>query len=113
MIKLKELRKNKKMTQTDVAHYLNIAQTTYTGYETGKYEPTIATLIKLADLFDVTIDYLVGVSNKFIGNELDQELLSYTNQLNDLEKAKVIGYAKSRVEQQKENKYNELKNRLE
>ena len=55
-----ELRKLNKLTQRDVAQYLNILQPAYMCYENGKSEPTIDNLIKLADLFDVTLDELCG-----------------------------------------------------
>lgn len=55
-----ELRKLNKLTQRDVARHLGISQPSYTRYENGKSEPTIENLIKLADLFDVSIDFLCG-----------------------------------------------------
>ncbi len=58
--RLLEQRKLQHLTQCQVAKYLNIAQPSYIRYENGTAEPSIDTLIKLADLFDVTIDYLVG-----------------------------------------------------
>lgn len=55
---LKTIRKEKKITQNDISKYLNIDQTTYSGYETGKSEPNIETLKKLAKYFNVTLDEL-------------------------------------------------------
>ena len=55
-----ELRKLNKMTQRDVADRLGISQPSYIRYENGKSEPTIENLVKLADLFDVSLDYLCG-----------------------------------------------------
>ena len=57
---LKELRQKKKLTQVEMGKILNITGPTYNGYETGKYEPTIETLCKLADYFEVSLDYLIG-----------------------------------------------------
>lgn len=57
---LKALRKEHKLSQTEIAKILNIVQATYNGYETGKYEPSIETLCKLADYYNVSLDYLVG-----------------------------------------------------
>ena len=57
---LAELRKQNKLTQRDVANHLGISQPSYLRYENGKSEPTIDNLIKLADLFDVSLDYLCG-----------------------------------------------------
>lgn len=58
--RLIEQRKLNNMTQTDVAKYLEISQPSYIRYENGKAEPTYTNLVKLADLFDVSVDYLLG-----------------------------------------------------
>ena len=58
--RLSELRKKNKLTQQRVADYLGISRGAYANYETGAREPDTDTLIKLADLFGVTVDSLVG-----------------------------------------------------
>ncbi len=58
--RLAEQRKMNNMTQREVAQKLGIAQPSYIRYENGKAEPTIENLIKLADVFDVSIDFLCG-----------------------------------------------------
>ena len=58
--RLIEQRKINNLTQRDVAQKLGIAQPSYIRYENGKAEPSIENLIKLADLFDVSIDFLCG-----------------------------------------------------
>lgn len=55
---LKQLRNIKNQTQSDIAKVINVAPTTYLGYEKGTSEPNIDTLIKLADYFNVSLDYL-------------------------------------------------------
>lgn len=57
---LKQERENNNYTQKQVAELLHISQQAYAHYETGKREPTIDKLIKLADLYKVSIDFLVG-----------------------------------------------------
>ena len=57
---LLELRKLNNLTQKQVANQLGISQPSYIRYENGKAEPSLENLIKLADLFDVSIDYLCG-----------------------------------------------------
>lgn len=57
---LKELRQNKSLTQTQISEQLGIAQTTYAGYETNKHEPDLKMLIKIADLYKISLDYLTG-----------------------------------------------------
>lgn len=64
MQNLRALRKQNGATQVTLAKYLGIDQTTYSGYETGKSCPDINTLIRLADYFDVSLDYLCGRQNK-------------------------------------------------
>ncbi|GEP75685.1 helix-turn-helix domain-containing protein [Weissella thailandensis] len=59
-MRLKELRKGKGMQQQEAAKELNIPGSTYAGYERGEREPRIDMLIKLADYFDVSVDYLIG-----------------------------------------------------
>ena len=58
--RIKKLRGETGLTQEEFSNRLGIARTTYSGYERGTSEPDIATLLKFADYFDVTIDYLVG-----------------------------------------------------
>ncbi len=57
---LKELREKNKFTQKEVAEKVNITQRAYAFYETGDREPSIDTLIKIANLYNVPIDILVG-----------------------------------------------------
>lgn len=56
---LKQLRKFNNLTQLQVANAIGISQRTYSNYEIGTREPDINTIIKLADYFNVTIDYLL------------------------------------------------------
>ena len=57
-MKLKELRKENKLKQKQVAEYLNVAESTYRGYENETSEPPIETLKKIADYYHVTLDFL-------------------------------------------------------
>ena len=58
--RLMEQRKLNKLTQRQVADYLQIAQPSYIRYENGSAEPSLDALVKLADLFDVSVDYMLG-----------------------------------------------------
>lgn len=62
--RLKALREEKKVTQRVVAAYLGLTDTAYGFYEQGKNYPNMDILIKLADYFEVSLDYLVGRSEK-------------------------------------------------
>lgn len=61
--RLKELRHERGMTQQHIASLLNIKQQSYIRYEYGTGEPSLQTLIKLAEIFEVTTDYLLGISD--------------------------------------------------
>lgn len=60
MEELKKIRKNSKMTQQEVADKLAIKRSTYASYENSTNQPTLDTLKKLASLFDVSLDMLLG-----------------------------------------------------
>lgn len=58
--RLKELRLKKGLTQTELGKRLGVKQSTFTNWENGKREPNFETLIKLADLLEVSVDLLLG-----------------------------------------------------
>lgn len=60
MLRIKELRQQKGLKQDDIAKEFGISQQTISSYEKGIREPDITTLKKLADFFDVSLDYLLG-----------------------------------------------------
>lgn len=62
-MRIKELRKEKGITQNKFATELGISKCTISLYESGKREPDIATLLRIANYFDVSVDYLLGVVN--------------------------------------------------
>ncbi len=63
MERLKNLRIAKNLKQVDMASFLGIDRTTYVKYESGTNEPSKDTIIKLADYFNVSVDYIVGRTN--------------------------------------------------
>ena len=65
MLKLKELRKEKGLTQKEIGKIINCNQTAVGKYERGELEPSLDTLKKLADFFNCSIDYLVGCEDEF------------------------------------------------
>lgn len=75
---LRERKKNEdsKYTQGYVADLIGVARSTYTAYENGTKQPPIETVTKIADLFNVSTDYLVGRSNK--PNTIPNDLPSLT-----------------------------------
>ena len=60
MNRIRDLREDRDLRQSDLAKATGIDQRTISNYETGKTAPDAYALIKLADFFDVSIDYLVG-----------------------------------------------------
>ena len=59
-MRLKELRKKNGISRLRLATDLNTTQNTLSRYETGEREPGIDELIKIADYFNVSVDYLIG-----------------------------------------------------
>lgn len=95
--RLKQLRSERNLTQTDLANVLNIAKTTVAAYEQGKSEPSIDTLIKIADYFNVSIDYLSGKSDvkniKYAA--INEELGLSDNAIQNLKKCLALNYDSS------------------
>ena len=58
--RIRDLREDRDLRQTDVSKATGIDQKTLSNYETGKTSPDSYALIRLADFFGVSIDYLVG-----------------------------------------------------
>lgn len=58
--RIRNMREDQDLTQTQMASYLNIHQTTYSDYEIGNLNIPLPVLMKIADLFDTSMDYLVG-----------------------------------------------------
>ncbi len=86
--RLKDLRKQVGLTQVDVAEKLGISQPAYASWERGVKKPTQENLVKIAQILNVSVDYLVGNSEE-ITDELDNiELLFRMNSkgLNEEEK---------------------------
>ncbi|PFI17421.1 helix-turn-helix domain-containing protein [Bacillus cereus] len=79
--KINFLRKERKLRQEDMAKHLGIARTTYAMYEQGNREPDYNTLQKLADFFNVSVDYLLGRTDKR-NNDLDFEEILNDPELN-------------------------------
>jgi transcriptional regulator with XRE-family HTH domain len=57
---IRNLREDNDKLQVEMAAYLNVKQTTYSKYELGKINIPVDVLIKLADFYDVNLDYLLG-----------------------------------------------------
>lgn len=62
--RLKKLRKEARRTSKEMAEFLNVSQRAYLYYESATHYPDVAGLIKLADYFEVSTDYLLGRSQE-------------------------------------------------
>ena len=71
---LKSVRKLHGVTQKQVANSLEITETLYQKYEHGKVKPSFDNLIAIADYFNVSLDYLVGLSDEPRTLRKDEEL---------------------------------------
>lgn len=62
--RIRDLREDRDLKQTQLSKYLAIDQSTYSDYENGKINIPVDMLIKLADYYDVSLDYIVGRSDR-------------------------------------------------
>ena len=62
-LRMKELRKERKLKQQELADEFSVKLRTYQGYEYGESYPEVAKLLAIADFFDVSLDYLMGRSD--------------------------------------------------
>ncbi|MFI3254396.1 MAG: helix-turn-helix transcriptional regulator [Eubacteriales bacterium] len=103
MTDLYKLRKQKGLTQADMAKILGIAQQTYGNYEKGNRQPSLEMLVKLADSFEVTVDYLLGremptcLSTDTDNVSLDDLFML----LDDIDKAEIRGEIKGMLRAEK------------
>ncbi|MCD8295789.1 MAG: helix-turn-helix domain-containing protein [Clostridia bacterium] len=105
MERLKSLRKARGLKQEDVATFLGITKSAYGNYELGQREPSLASLVKLADYFNVSVDYLLErTSNAMIydsanlsatGNPRLDEMISVFRQLSPSMQENVLLTAKA------------------
>ncbi len=67
--RIRDLREDKDLNQTAVAKMLGMSQTGYSKYETGENDVPTAILIKLANFYGVSIDYLLGQTDNPLRND--------------------------------------------
>lgn len=90
MNRIKELRTERGITQADLAKILKTSDRAVGYYENGDREPDYSTLLKIADYFDVSIDYLLGASDIKNPNENkndDKEFVAFYEGYKDLDDA--------------------------
>lgn len=109
---LKQLRKSKRLTQQEVANFIGISQNNYSYWENGKVKIDNQSLKKLSELFNVSVDYILGNTNELTPttqsavispeqakeiwldslNKTDKKGIELYLQLNDEDKLKIIGF---------------------
>ena len=90
MNRIKELRTEKGITQADLAKILKISDRAVGYYENGDREPDYTTLLKIAEYFDVSIDYLLGrvdVRKDTTSAPNDKEFVAFYEGYKDLDDA--------------------------
>lgn len=61
--RIRDLREDADLSQTELAKMLGMSQTGYSKYETGENDIPTAILIKLSEIYNVSVDYMLGISN--------------------------------------------------
>ncbi len=91
--KLRALRMEKKLTQNDLAARLGIVGASVSSYEKSKQYPSVEVLIQLCQIFDVSADYLLGLSddkNFNISTLTDEQLQIVLRLINEFEQFNVL-----------------------
>ena len=114
-LKIKELRSEKSITQQEIASAIKISRSVISEYESGKSEPTANVIIKLADFFGVSADYLLGRSDD-LGNITvqsptesqltaeEKELLSLFRKMTSGQKTRVTAFCEGVLSAPEKNK---------
>ncbi|MBE6089810.1 MAG: helix-turn-helix transcriptional regulator [Clostridium beijerinckii] len=79
--RLRELREEKEMNQDEVAKKINVSRSTYANYESNRAVPSIQTLIDLANLHEVSVDYIVGNTNIKESYYKDPKICNFINRM--------------------------------
>lgn len=104
MLKIRELRKEKGITQEQLADAVNVKKYTIGDWERNRTEPNITTLVAMADYFEVSTDYLLGRSddtglvqaNANLTPD-EEEILMLYRQMNFQDRNQLKGFAKALV----------------
>ena len=83
MNRIKLLREEFKMSQKELASKLELSEGSISLYEKEERKPSYEVLLKLSDIFECSIDYIVGNSNDRNGKQIDEKLLKIGLSLKD------------------------------
>ena len=100
MKRIAELRKEKHLNQTGLGLKLNVSQKMISAYESGAHQPSIETLIRMSEIFNVSVDYMIENSDIRMKAERlvkdgvtanEDELLELFNELDEKRQQRAIG----------------------
>lgn len=105
MLKLKELREERNLSQSDIANGIKTSQRNISRWENGTNEPTSSFIIKLSEYFQCSTDYLLGRENDFgiiqqTNNALtenENQVIALYRKLNVHDQHKVLGFIQALV----------------
>ncbi|MCD7836590.1 MAG: helix-turn-helix domain-containing protein [Lachnospiraceae bacterium] len=110
--RIRELRIEKKITQLQLSIELNVTQETISAYEHNRHMPSVTALIKMSEIFNASMDYIMGLSNvrhilvepDNTANDAEQKakLLYCYQRLGTKNKARLIAYAEGLADSVKE-----------
>ncbi len=79
-VRLKQIRQKHNMTQSELAEILDLKPTAISNYESERNEPSFDKLIALSKYFDVSCDYLLGITDSYLpigGEVLDKDIVEF------------------------------------
>ena len=104
--RIRDLREDEQLSQKQIAEKLFDTQQHYQLYESGKREPPFSFAIQLSKIYDVSLDYIAGLTNSKGGmhknTKSEQDLLSKYNALSDIDKGRVLQLIDMLYEKNKE-----------
>lgn len=100
--KIRELRKQSNYNQTQLARFIGMTPSTISDWENERSEPNVIQLIRLADIFNCSIDYLCERESedgviKIISQSEKSEIQTLFDKLDRFEKERVLGYVRALV----------------
>ena len=92
--RIRELRKAHHMSQIHLSIELEVSQETVSAYENGRHYPSFQTLVKLSEIFQTSIDYIMGLSdaNGTDLNGKEKALITIYRALNPMAQEKALSY---------------------
>lgn len=95
--RIRDLREDMDLTQEQLVQKLGMHKTTYTNYEQGKHSVPLDFAVELANFYNVSLDYIAGLTNEKQGltksslDVIETETVCKLRQLSDIDKGRVLG----------------------